>query len=561
LKPTKEQSEIIKAVREHDRLKIEAFAGTGKTTTLRMIARSCPQKKFLVLAFNRSIARELKEKMGWNTASMTTHSLAMRELKKADALKGNLVSEKRELLDAVSQTLGIDNYGYLSLGLDAFEAFCNSEVAWEDFDEVALAKIVNRSKELRSRFLVFREKNSYVYSETAEFVKDLYELMKKGEIPFTHSFYLKYYADEFASPSGNFDCVLLDEAQDVNPVQIKLIEKLNPRQFVLVGDRHQSIYGWRGAVNSMEMFDYPSKYLTVSFRFASDQPVELANGILSYWKREQRKLLRAEVEKRNSNKQVAYVFRRNVTLILSLIDFPERFKTVRPIEEIFGELFIAAKLVKFFKTGDREKLRGVPYYLANLAVSSSSLADFTWKLTSIDPDILLAIEVAKEYDVFALYKDLKERLSEDSPYVFLTAHTAKGLEFHTVVIADDFPSPADILLSYAALRIQQEADDPSMSEREFYRRQLKLLENPPSSLISDLIDELSSGNYAYKSLIDEVNLAYVAVTRAIEVLGFSSLTANPVLHLAKADTEEVQFQIAKALEDKRKELIRKLAAL
>ena len=54
---TEEQHTICQAARDlgvHSSLKIQAFAGTGKTTTLAAIAESLPQRKFLYLVFNRA---------------------------------------------------------------------------------------------------------------------------------------------------------------------------------------------------------------------------------------------------------------------------------------------------------------------------------------------------------------------------------------------------------------------------------------------------------------------------------------------------------------------------
>ena len=44
-----------------------------------------------------------------------------------------------------------------------------------------------------------------------------------------------------------FDHILIDEYQDVNSTQIKLVDMLNPPNLFCVGDPRQSIYGWRGS--------------------------------------------------------------------------------------------------------------------------------------------------------------------------------------------------------------------------------------------------------------------------------------------------------------------------
>ncbi|MFP3355401.1 DNA helicase, partial [Pseudoalteromonas sp. SIMBA_153] len=67
------------------------------------------------------------------------------------------------------------------------------------------------------------------------------------------------------------------------------------RQVIYVGDAHQQIYEWRGAVNAMKKLPLPQTLLTQSFRFG--EPIaEVANTLL--------KALQEDVPlKGNPNKQ------------------------------------------------------------------------------------------------------------------------------------------------------------------------------------------------------------------------------------------------------------------
>jgi len=52
-----------------------------------------------------------------------------------------------------------------------------------------------------------------------------------------------------------YHTVLVDEAQDLSPIQHKMVELINPTRVIAVGDPKQAIYAWRGAcTNSMELF-------------------------------------------------------------------------------------------------------------------------------------------------------------------------------------------------------------------------------------------------------------------------------------------------------------------
>lgn len=68
-KPTKEQDAIVKAVANNKNMLISAFAGSGKTSTLKLITEGYPNKNFLYLAYNKSLEREEKRKFGNNVTS------------------------------------------------------------------------------------------------------------------------------------------------------------------------------------------------------------------------------------------------------------------------------------------------------------------------------------------------------------------------------------------------------------------------------------------------------------------------------------------------------------
>ena len=80
---TDEQHAICQAARDLDvgsSLKIQAFAGTGKTTTLAAIAESLARRKFLYLVLNRAAADEAERKMPSNVMVRTAHALAFRSV-------------------------------------------------------------------------------------------------------------------------------------------------------------------------------------------------------------------------------------------------------------------------------------------------------------------------------------------------------------------------------------------------------------------------------------------------------------------------------------------------
>jgi len=78
LRLTDEQLQAVEAYRSGQDLKVVAVAGSGKTTTLRLMAEADPGKRGLYLAFNRSVREEAARKFPRHVRPYTLHGLAYR---------------------------------------------------------------------------------------------------------------------------------------------------------------------------------------------------------------------------------------------------------------------------------------------------------------------------------------------------------------------------------------------------------------------------------------------------------------------------------------------------
>lgn len=91
---------------------------------------------------------------------------------------------------------------------------------------------------------------------------------------FVHPAYLKAFA--LSGAPLPCDTLLIDEAQDLDPVMLQIIDATAKvgTQVVLVGDSNQAIYEWRGAVNALANFGrrpgVSTLRLTSSFRFGEE---------------------------------------------------------------------------------------------------------------------------------------------------------------------------------------------------------------------------------------------------------------------------------------------------
>ncbi len=81
-KPLPEQQRAFSLFQRQEGLRIDAYAGTGKTTTLQYLSANTRQHG-LYLAFNRSIAIEARSRFTSRVSCTTTHSIAFRGVKKA----------------------------------------------------------------------------------------------------------------------------------------------------------------------------------------------------------------------------------------------------------------------------------------------------------------------------------------------------------------------------------------------------------------------------------------------------------------------------------------------
>ena len=80
--PSQEQQQIIDYVKDDFNIRVEAVAGSGKSTTVLSLANQCPNKEILQLTYNSSLRLEIKEKVETlninNIKIHTFHSLAVK---------------------------------------------------------------------------------------------------------------------------------------------------------------------------------------------------------------------------------------------------------------------------------------------------------------------------------------------------------------------------------------------------------------------------------------------------------------------------------------------------
>lgn len=265
LNMTDEQKAAAEAFRTGDHLVLQAGAGSGKTTTLDMLARTT-QRRGRYFAYNRTIAQDARSRFPSTVTCKTAHALAYAAV--GHRYTRRLNAPRRPAWQT-GQALGITKairIGERSLSqrtlsnatLRTVARFCHTA------DDAITRHHVPHLRGLDDCAL-----HTQLAAHIVPFARKAWADLQHpddGAVRFDHDHYLKIWA--LTNPKIDTDFLLLDEAQDTNPVveQIFLAQRSHA-QLVMVGDSAQAIYHWRGAKDVMTGFDGTHLTLSQSFRF------------------------------------------------------------------------------------------------------------------------------------------------------------------------------------------------------------------------------------------------------------------------------------------------------
>jgi len=425
---TKQQTAIINSSGD---LRINAVAGSGKTTTIIEYAASRPANaRILYLAFNKSVKLEAMRKFAdyglTNTKVETAHSLAYKHIVfkhnykiKAQGYKNN----------EVCQLLGIKGNGekhaefVVSNHIAKFVSyFCNSDKAKvQDLNYLDTIIDVNAKSFVNSYY-------KFIEDGTRLFLAK----MDRGEIEITHDFYLKKF--QLSSPELPYDYILFDEAQDASAAMLDVFKKQKATK-VIVGDTHQQIYGWRHAVNSLDKADFNTLHLSTSFRFTQDI-ANLATEILS-WKNHLFECNPVPISGKGTGKKdatKATIARTNLGLLLNAIDFITDNSKVKHIyfegnisSYTYADDGTSLYDVLSLYNGNRDRIRDE---LVGSMKDLEELEEYVEKTE--DHQLATMIEIVREYgnEIHGILKSLKELQTNDdnrskAEMIFSTVHRAK----------------------------------------------------------------------------------------------------------------------------------------
>jgi superfamily I DNA/RNA helicase len=270
---TEEQEAIIEmAIGTTHNLIINALAGAAKTSTLEFLCKYLPIQPMLCLAFNKRIAEEMAERLPGHVKCQTLNSMGHRVWMQVVSGKVNLDTkktyrllkqeidalprkEKEYAYDAFSDIMKVVGRakinGYIPDGVAPHaKRLIETEAFWEG--------IINDVEDYPASI------REIVDSVLTESIKESY----KGTIDFDDQIYMSAL---FGGTFPKFPVVMVDETQDLSPLNHEMLKKLGGGRVIAVGDPWQSIYGFRGAVtngmrNLAEHFRMVELTLSISFR-------------------------------------------------------------------------------------------------------------------------------------------------------------------------------------------------------------------------------------------------------------------------------------------------------
>ncbi|MBW6537391.1 MAG: AAA family ATPase [Mariniphaga sp.] len=382
---TREQLAVINFT---GNIKINAVAGSGKTTTVVEYARARPKtSKILYLAFNKTVRQEAIRKFRStglkNVQVETAHSLAYKHI---------VFKNQYKVRHQGYKTFVITFYDYI-----------------EKMTRLLLSK------------------------------------MDKGEIDVTHDFYLKKF--QLSNPQLNYDYIMFDEAQDASAVMLDIFLKQEGTK-VFVGDIHQQIYSWRFAVNALKDAEFKSYSLTTSFRF-NQNIADLAMGILK-WKNhlaDHKTFSINGIGNTTETKLKAVLARTNLGLLIKAIEYVTE---KRKVKQIYFEGNInsytyaddGASLYDVLNLYNGNN-RLIKDKLVQKMKDMEELEDYIKKTE--DVQLGMMVEIVREYgnEIPGIIKEIKQKhvendAREKAEMIFSTVHRSKGMEYDTIQLVNDF---------------------------------------------------------------------------------------------------------------------------
>ena len=413
---TNEQKDIISETSK--RIEVQAGPGTGKTTLSIEYAKANISSRILYLVYSEPSKRAARGRFPSNVEVHSSHSFAFHEI-------GVLYDTK--LINNIKVHHILERFPDIEEKQDDPAAFAFSVLGLiESFSLSAISEFEDLGIE----------------GEAVEYAKTFFEesVTPESTTPISHDILLKLYYIFNEDLTAKYDIIIIDEYQDMTPVVSGLVSRFEGR-ILMIGDNNQRIYGFRGGRGLISGERPIKKSLTYSFRFGTEIAL-MANVIL--WKMKnispEDYMLTGvgndEIVESISG-QRTFISRTNATLIEAAISEHRKGNKVYINGGVSGVKKEAVDIYNLM-IGNKEAIKNPwikkfkNYYSFKVYAQNSGDMEAKYVVNLIDKYGSDFGDVLKVLDIVSCGS------AEGAPTILTTAHKAKGLEWNSVEIADDF---------------------------------------------------------------------------------------------------------------------------
>ncbi|MFK5892267.1 MAG: UvrD-helicase domain-containing protein [Pseudomonadota bacterium] len=444
--PSDEQDNIVEASLLDLSFSVDASAGTGKSTVLGMVVAANPDKRFLYIVFNRANALEAKKKFKHynNVVVSTANGLGFRSIMMGQNWKEIIKNDVSIYTYAhhgnamkYGSFQGVDRMKYFLQIKDTITNFCRSN------DQIIDIKHVPANPAFMDH-----------YDEIIHSAKNYWYVASNFKCEFNHDFYMKMWS--LQNPSLNYDYILYDEAQDTDPIMLEIVNKQYSNK-IIVGDKYQQIYAFRGSVNAMDKFEVSGKLrLSQSYRYGQEI-ANIANKIVNHHHAYdpdikgtdlyQTKIIQSSSSFDNNSPEVI-ICRTNTQIITEMIEAKELGIKFYAYLETLEVKKIIRSIFSLKNAGEKKPI--VYHDLLKDFDSYSEMQDFLSAGGS--PALSTFLNLYYKYGYADINNAIKEveknkKIATQKIHshehngiekIFISAHKSKGLEFDNVKIGSDF---------------------------------------------------------------------------------------------------------------------------
>jgi UvrD/REP helicase N-terminal domain/UvrD-like helicase C-terminal domain len=271
--PTEEQSAAIDhcAQSAHANLMLNAYAGTGKSATLKLIDVASRIHPALYLVFNKRNADEAKASGEFRSTTVVKTFNALGHGIWAGHISGSISLDKSK-----SRTLWRQMTDDMTKG-EASAAWPDYMVVMDGIEKAKALGYVPKACKLPHTSLISRSDLHRAMDERPsnnaadlidELILESITAAFHGLIDFNDQIYMPAL---FGGTFPKFPRIMVDEYQDQSPVNHAMLARCVKGRLIGVGDPFQNIYGFRGAAaggmgRAIESYNMSELPLSVSFR-------------------------------------------------------------------------------------------------------------------------------------------------------------------------------------------------------------------------------------------------------------------------------------------------------